>query len=205
MPYTIRPMEPGDVPMVVAIERLSFPTPWPASAFLYELRQTRSQYYTLLKPTAGRTTAARQGWRHWLHRISGLPEEGPVIGYVGFRFQGDEAHISTIAVHPDWRGEGLGELLLLTAIEKSLQQRVSRVTLEVRVSNDVAGRLYRKYGFQSQDTLVRYYRDGEDAQLMAVEINGGVYQTQLARLRHALETRLRSRRIVIGQNEGDTL
>ncbi len=192
MLYTIRPMEPGDVSMVIAIESLSFPTPWPASAFLYELRKTNSHYYVLLKPAAGRIASHERGWRHWLRRMSGLPEEGQVIGYVGFRFQGDRAHISTIAVHPDWRREGLGELLLLTAIEKALNQQASKVTLEMRVSNHVARRLYRKYDFQLKDTLAKYYRDGEDAQLMAVEVNNGVYQTRLARLRQMLETRLNS-------------
>ena len=205
MPYTIRPMEPDDVSMVSAIEKLSFPTPWPASAFLYELRKTDSHYYVLLKPAADRSASPERGWRHWLRRISGLPEEGQVIGYVGFRFQGDKAHISTIAIHPDWRGEGLGELLLLTALEKVLEQQASRVTLEMRVSNYVAGHLYHKYGFQSKNTLVKYYRDGEDAQLMAVEMNSSIYQARLARLRHALETRLHSQQIDIGQNRGDTL
>ena len=113
-----------------------------------------------------------------------------MLGYVGFRFRGDQAHISTIAVHPDWRGRGLGELLLLTALEKALTQRASSVTLEMRVSNDVARRLYHKYGFQLQGTLTRYYRDGEDAQLMAVEVGNGVYQARLARLRRVLERRL---------------
>jgi ribosomal-protein-alanine N-acetyltransferase len=205
MPYTIRPMEPGDVSMVIAIERLSFPTPWPASAFLYELRKTDSHYYVLLKPAVGRSASPERGWRHWLRRVSGLPEEGQVIGYVGFRFQGDKAHISTIAVHPDWRGEGLGELLLLTAMEKALKQQASRVTLEMRVSNNVARRLYHKYGFQPQGTLVKYYRDGEDAQLMAVEVNNGVYQTRLARLRRTLERRMRGQQIDIGQNQRVTL
>lgn len=192
MSYIIRPMEPGDVSMVIAIERLSFPTPWPASAFLYELRKTDSYYYVLVKPAAGRSASPERGWRHWLRRISGPPEEGQVIGYVGFRFQGDAVHISTIAVHPDWRGEGLGELLLLTAMEKALKQQASRVTLEMRVSNNVARRLYHKYGFQPQGTLVKYYRDGEDAQLMAVEVGNGVYQARLARLRRMLEMRLHS-------------
>jgi len=190
MSYTVRPMQPGDVSTVIAIERLSFPTPWPASAFLYELRQTDSYYYVLLQSAVHRNVHPDRGWRHWLHRISGLPEEDQVLGYVGFRFRGDQAHISTIAVHPDWRGRGLGELLLLTALEKALTQRASSVTLEMRVSNDVARRLYHKYGFQLQGTLTRYYRDGEDAQLMAVEVGNGVYQARLARLRRVLERRL---------------
>jgi [ribosomal protein S18]-alanine N-acetyltransferase len=189
MPYTIRPMQPGDVSMVIAIEKLSFSTPWPASAFLYELRQTDSHYYVLQSAANGNVHPDR-GWRHWLRRVFGLPEESRVLGYVGFRFQGDQAHISTIAVHPDWRGKGLGELLLLTALEQALIQRTCSVTLEMRVSNDVARCLYYKYGFQPTGTMARYYRDGEDAQLMAVEVGNGVYQARLTRLRRILERRL---------------
>lgn len=205
MPYTVRPMEAGDIPTVAAIERLSFPTPWPASAFSCKLKQKRSRYYVLSKPAEGGIASAGRGWRRRLRQIFGPPEESRVIGYVGFRFQGSEAHISTIAVHLDWRGKGLGELLLLTALEQALKQRADLVTLEMRVSNQVAHHLYRKYGFQLKSTLPKYYQDGEDARLMAVAVNGGVYRARLAELRQELEARLRLQRIGVGQNVEDKL
>ena len=207
LPYTIRPMEPGDIPAVVAIDRLSFPTPWPASSYSYELSHgTRSFCYVLLRPRmGGAASSSGQGWRRWLRGLIGLPEEDRVIGYVGLRLQGTEAHISTIAVHPDWRGKGLGELLLLTVMEKALGLEVSVVTLEVRVSNQVAHRLYRKYGFRFKGTRRGYYRDGEDAWLMEFEVNRDACQARLARFRQALAARLRCQQASVGQNDGDRL
>jgi ribosomal-protein-alanine N-acetyltransferase len=203
--YTIRPMEPGDVSTVVAIERLSFPTPWLASSFLYELHSTRSYYYVLLKPEVSTALPSRQGWRHWLRDVMGPTEESQVIGYVGFRLKPTEAHISTIAVHPDWRGQGLGELLLLTAMERALEQGVHVVTLEVRSSNEVAQNLYHKYGFRFKGVHRGYYRDGEDAWLMEVEVEQDAYRVRLAGLRWSLEERLRRQPAGVGQNDGDTL
>jgi len=112
-----------------------------------------------------------------------------------------EAHISTIAVHPEWRGKGLGELLLLTALEEALGLQVNLVTLEVRTSNRVAQRLYYKYGFQSTGTHRGYYRDGEDAWLMALRVDKNGYQMQLAELRRRLEKRLHRRQQVVGQKD----
>ncbi len=206
LPYPICPMEPGDVPKVVAIERLSFPTPWLASSFLYELsHNARSCYYVLLRPTVGEAAPARRGWLRWLRGVIGVPEERWVIGYVGLRSQDAEVHITTVAVHPDWRGKGLGELLLLTAMEQALKVECSVVSLEVRPSNQAAQHLYRKYGFRFKDVHRGYYRDGEDAWLMEVEVNGDAYPARLTRLRQKLEARLRLRRTSVGQNEGVTI
>ncbi len=208
LPYMIRPMEPGDVPTVAAIDELSFPTPWVASSYFYELRHPKqSQYYVLLKPSAAPGYASDQAgrrWIRWLWRIWGRLEPSRVIGYVGFRFNSDEAHISTIAVLPDWRGRGLGELLLLTALEQAYQLGVYSVSLEVRPSNQVAQRLYRKYGFRFTGVHPGYYRDGEDAWLMRVTIGHESYKSRLAELRRAVLTRLPVYHDV-GQNDGDGL
>lgn len=205
LPYTVRPMEPGDVPIVAAIERLSFPTPWPASSFLYELSNRTRSFYRVLLKAEGRGAPSREGrWRRWLRGVVDRPEESRVIGYAGFRLQSAEAHISTVAVHPDWRGNGLGELLLLTAIEQALELGSSAVSLEVRASNRVAQNLYRKYGFRFTSVHRGYYRDGEDAWLMAVQIKQDAYRARLIRLRQMLEARLGSQTDV-GQNDGYTL
>ncbi len=206
LPYTIRPMEPGDVPTVAAIERLSFPTPWPASSYLYELNHnTQSSYYVSLKPAMDEAAPSERGWRRWLRSVMDLPEQSRVIGYVGFKLQPGGAHISTIAVHPDWRGKGLGKLLLLTTMEKVLELEVSVVSLEVRPSNQVAQQLYRKYGFRFKGVRRGYYRDGEDAWLMEIEVRQDAYRTQLAGLRQILEARLSWQQIGVGQNDGDRL
>lgn len=192
LPYTIRPMEPGDVPTVVAIDQISFPTPWQALSYLYELKHPRrSFYYALLRPAMNDPCPPRQGWLYWLRGVLNISKESRVIGYVGFRFRSAEAHVSTIAVHPDWRGKGLGELLLLTAMERALEREASVVSLEMRPSNRVAQRLYRKYGFRFTGVHRGYYRDGEDAWLMEVEVNRDTYRARLIELRRVLETRLR--------------
>jgi ribosomal-protein-alanine N-acetyltransferase len=206
LPYSIRRMEPGDVPIVAAIERLSFPTPWPTSSFLYELSNRARSFYRVLLKAEGCGTASRQGrWRRWLRGVVDRPEESRVIGYVGFRLQSAEAHISTVAVHPDWRGNGLGELLLLTAIEQALELGSSVVSLEVRASNRVAQNLYRKYGFRFTSVHRGYYRDGEDAWLMEVQIKQDAHRARLIRLRQMLEARLGGLQVDVGQNDGDTL
>ena len=182
--YTIRPMEPGDIPAVVAIDRLSFPTPWPPSSYLYELSHNeRSLYLVLLKPDTTVPVSSGRGWRGLLRDIANHPKRNRVSGYVGFRLQGTRAHISTIAVHPDLRGRSLGELLLLTAIEKALGLQTSSVTLEVRASNLAAQCLYYKYGFQFTGTHQGYYRNSEDAWLMAVIVGKNGYRARLAGLR----------------------
>ncbi len=210
LPYVIRPMEPGDVATVTAIDQQSFPTPWQASSYLYELRQSnKSFYYTLLKPVANESDFAKPGWLYRLRGILNLPQDNRIIGYIGFRFHPTEAHISTIAVHPDWRGKGLGELLLLTAMEKALAREASVVSLEVRPSNQVAQRLYHKYGFRFTGVHRGYYRDGEDAWLMEVGVNRDAYQERLVEMRRLLEARLYLQQpdVVqsVGQNNGDTL
>lgn len=206
LPYTIRPMEPGDVPTVAAIEKLSYPTPWSASSYLYELsHNTRSSYYVLLKPSTDQNALPEHGWRRWLRGVMGLPNKSRVIGYMGFRLQPTEVHISTIAVHPSWRRKGLGELLLLTAMEQALELKVSVVSLEVRASNQVAQNMYRKYGFRFKNVHPRYYRDGEDAWLMEAQVNRKAYWTQLTRLRCALEARLSWQQVGVGQKSRDRI
>ncbi|MCP4537581.1 MAG: ribosomal protein S18-alanine N-acetyltransferase [Chloroflexi bacterium] len=210
LPFVIRPMEPSDVATVTAIDQQSFPTPWQASSYLHELKQfNRSFYYTLLKPMTNETVSSKQRWMYRLRNALNLSRESRIIGYVGFRFRLTEAHISTIAIHPDWRGQGLGELLLLTALEKALLQGANVVSLEVRPSNHVAQRLYRKYGFRFTGVHHGYYRDGEDAWLMEVGVNLDAYHARLAEMRCFLEARLHfwqeDAGQSVGQNNGDTL
>lgn len=187
-------MEPEDVPIVAAIDRVSFPSPWRESAYMHELRRnSRSAYYVLLEPAAlrERRNEAAMGRRPWwarcFNRVLSRREKPGVIGYVGFRLESAyEMHISTIAVHPDWRGRGLGELLLLTAIEKTLERGVRMMSLEVRPSNKTAQRLYQKYGFQFKSVQYGYYRDGENALLMEANLSGAAYQARIHTLRQNL-------------------
>jgi ribosomal-protein-alanine N-acetyltransferase len=110
-----------------------------------------------------------------------------IIAYAGMWQIAEEAHISTIAVHPDWRGNKLGELLVWTLIWVAIKQNAELVTLEVRISNEVAINLYRKYGFVVSGRRRGYYRDNnEDAHIMALTPLDAAYRARLARYGRAL-------------------
>jgi [ribosomal protein S18]-alanine N-acetyltransferase len=182
----VEPMRLDDIEAVLDIDRLSFPLPWSTSSYRYELTQnTHSYFFVALAPQSG-AAGPRGGWRE---RLSGLlkasPEPPPaprlVVGYAGFWYIVDEAHISTIAVHPDWRGQGAGEQLLVGLLERALDLNAVKATLEVRVTNTRAQNLYRKYGFEEVGRRRRYYRDnGEDALLMTAELHAG-YRDEMRR------------------------
>jgi [ribosomal protein S18]-alanine N-acetyltransferase len=171
-PYQIRPLRLSDIEAVQAIEQESFPTPWKASAYQYELTQNQLATYHAL-------TA----------RVADQPAQ--LIGYSGYWMMAGEAHISTIAVHPDWRGRNLGELLLLNMLFLAAHNEADLVTLEVRPSNTVAQALYEKYRLIQVGERPRYYRDnGEDALLMTVEPLDKAYRAFLREMREELYTRL---------------
>ncbi len=149
-PYSLRPMAVADIPAVLVIDSLSFPTPAGEQLFINELTDNKLAFYQVL------TRAGERG--------------ESVVGYAGFWNIADEIHISTIAVHPDERGRGRGEWLLLNLLLETCRMNPLLVTLEVRRSNSVAQALYRKYRFVEVGMRRRYYRDtGEDAILMTVD------------------------------------
>jgi ribosomal-protein-alanine N-acetyltransferase len=97
------------------------------------------------------------------------PEERDelIVGFIGVWLLIDEAHIVTIAVRDSYRGRGVGELLLIAAIETALKEQQTVVSLECRVSNEVALSLYEKYGFERVGLRPRYYSDDhEDAYVL---------------------------------------
>jgi ribosomal-protein-alanine N-acetyltransferase len=108
-------------------------------------------------------------------------------------FQGDEAHITEIAVRERLRGNGIGELLLIGSVRAAIQYGSNVVTLEVRVSNLIAQRLYEKYGFKQVGIRKAYYSDNrEDAAIMTTDpIHGVEYQSLFGRLQEAYQTRWR--------------
>ena len=98
-----------------------------------------------------------------------------VVGYGGLWKIEGEAHISTIAIHPDHRRRGFGEILLAGMFGKALRLNAKYIVLEVRVSNEAAQRLYRKYGFARHGRKRNYYRSNrEDAYDMRVSLDAAV-------------------------------
>jgi ribosomal-protein-alanine N-acetyltransferase len=209
-------MEPSDIPAVVAIDRASFPDPWPPSSYTYELRHARASYYYVLleqpDPSKPRSLGAyaasdqehsdsdsKPAWQRWVGRVRVLSERiglgsgtnsEHLIGYAGLRVTRQVAHITTIAIHPDWRGEGLGELLVLILMRQSLAVSKNRVTLEVRAANRTAQNLYRKFGFRFTGTHRGYYRNGEDAWLMVADLTTDVQRSRLDWMRERLRKRI---------------
>jgi len=116
----------------------------------------------------------------------------PILGFAGMWLAVGEAHVVTIAVRPESRGHGLGELLLVSLIDLACQLEVATLYLEVRVSNVSAKRLYEKYGFVGGRLRKRYYSDnGEDAlEMIADGITTSQYQCRLQELNQALTEKL---------------
>lgn len=158
--FLIRLMEGRDIPSVVSLDRQVFDDPWPESAYVQEIYFNPSAHYfvlELLDPAKARTWHAHRWQRSaWL------------LGFVGMRVEGTRGHISTLALRKQWRGQGLGEVLLLIAVDQAIRDGAAAVGLEVRVSNSIAQALYAKYAFEAKSRLYRYYADGEDALYMQV-------------------------------------
>ncbi|MDH7489052.1 MAG: ribosomal protein S18-alanine N-acetyltransferase [Anaerolineae bacterium] len=192
LPYVLQPMRVQDIPEVLEIERVCFSMPWSAHAYRYEIEENTLSWYVVARPTH------RRAERRLLGKILNLRSAGqprtPIIGYGGFWMMVDEAHISTLAVAPPYRRRGVGELLLLTMIEEAERRGAAAVTLEVRVSNLPAQRLYEKYGFTVQGRRVRYYSDnGEDAYIMTTPpLRSASYREMLEALKARLYARLAS-------------
>ncbi|HEV2655578.1 MAG TPA: ribosomal protein S18-alanine N-acetyltransferase, partial [Ktedonobacteraceae bacterium] len=202
-------MTMSDVPRVIEIERLAYPSTWPPSAYRKELQDNRWAHYIVLrdKQIIGERAVAQQlepekPRRSRLFPLSLLPTRpavttsspdlASIIGFAGLWLMVDEAHITTIAMHPDFRQRGLGEFLLVSLIDTAYEIGARWVTLEVRVSNSVAQSLYRKYGFHQAGVRHRYYSDNqEDALIMWTdEINSPAYKQKFQELKAALQEKL---------------
>ena len=162
---TIEPMRLEDLDEVQAIELASFSTPWPENAYRSELMTNRLASYLVA-------------------RI-----DGRIVAYGGMWLMVDEAHITTFAVHPGWRRQRIGERLLLAFLDLARDRHAREATLEVRLSNLAARRLYEKYGFRPVGLRPRYYSDNnEDALIMTTEpIPDPRFRERIAGLRDALD------------------
>jgi ribosomal-protein-alanine N-acetyltransferase len=179
--YLMRHMRLEDIPQVVHIDEVSFPAPWSARTYEFEIINRDTSHLVVLEMVDQPATPPT-GWRTMFQRLRGSKSGGTaaIVGYGGCWLIAGEAHISTIAVHPDYRGRGLGELLLAGMLKRSINLKGDYSVLEVRVSNLTAQALYRKYGYTTVGRRRGYYRDnGEDAFLMEARPLDEVYQQGL--------------------------
>jgi [ribosomal protein S18]-alanine N-acetyltransferase len=150
---------------VLGIEAQVYPRPWSASLFLAEMSQRASRTYIVAK--------------------SG----NDVVGYAGMMYTGREAHVTNIAVEPSWHGNKIGSRLLLTIVTEAVARGVQTISLEVRVTNQIAQSMYEKFGFSVTSIRKGYYIEtNEDAYVMVVV--GALstdYRLRLKRIRDELD------------------
>lgn len=142
MSITLNLMLEDDLDRVTEISNLSLKESWSIDSFLNELSNPLAKYII-------------------------AKENGKPIGFAGVWTIVDEGHITNIAVHPDYRGRGIGSMLLEELIEKCYSLGCNSLTLEVRASNIAAQNLYKKYLFIEEGIRKNYYKDNkEDAIIM---------------------------------------
>jgi ribosomal-protein-alanine N-acetyltransferase len=159
----IRPMIMDDIERVLLIDRLSFTLPWPANSYRFELIENPASLLRVAENSSS---------------VGGLEVVGMIVVWLIV----DEAHIATLAVHPDYRGLGISKLLLSTTLRECIQKGAVSATLEVRDSNTIAQNLYRQFGFTIAGRRLHYYHDNhEDAVIMTVT---GLDQAYVQQLEH---------------------
>ena len=186
MPFAVRPLEERDVLQSSEMEREVFPTLVPSTSFRRELKNRAARY--LIAWRSGEP--GENGAEGPPEPPSDSPDDGGLVGrllrsagplgrpwarqptqllagFIGVWYMTDEAHVVAVGVRNRFRGRGVGELLLIGAIEQAVLRQATVVTLEVRVSNHAAKSLYRKYGFVERGIRKKYYTDNrEDAAIM---------------------------------------
>lgn len=180
MSLTLRYMQFGDIRQVATIDVMCFDPPWSYESYAFEINESNVSHMVVLEKIAGAAQPEPARRQSFLERLRGkgrpsistLDGTGAVLGYGGLWKIEGEAHVSTIAIDPSWRGNGYGEILLAGMFGKALQLNAEFIVLEVRVSNSVAQSLYSKYGFSRVRRRKNYYRgDNEDAWDMRVALD----------------------------------
>jgi ribosomal-protein-alanine N-acetyltransferase len=224
--FVVEAMRVEHIPAVSAIEKLSFPQPWPQNAYRREILENRMAHYVVARrlgheidvnqqPTEAPQAGSEKGQPGALMgRLSRLlrapdPPRSPqleeelrsIVGYAGIWVMTDEAHVTTIASAPNMRGRGVGEFLLVALIHRGIEAGARWMTLEVRASNAVAQGLYRKYTFKEMGVRRRYYSDnGEDALVMWTDaLDADSFQSAFEQNERKLADRLGSAEVRLGE------
>ena len=190
MDVEIRRMTTDDIDQVIEIEREAFAPLFMGASLKRDVNNKYARYLVAFQPQdadaepeqvpvempqAPAGTVDESLWGRMVKGVRGMVGRQPaadslardIAGYVGLWFQGNETHITEIAVREELRGNGIGELLLIGSVRVALEHGSTVLTLEARVSNFIAQRLYEKYGFKEVGIRKNYYSDNrEDAVIM---------------------------------------
>ncbi len=156
----IVPMRKKDIESVLEIEKRVHPKPWSYNVFLSEISNTKERSYSVLRL------------------------DGEIIGYSGVMYILEDAHVTNIAVSPDLQGKNYGSCLLYALIVEALKRGSINLTLEVRVSNKPAQKLYTNFGFMPVGIRKGYYQENnEDAMIMwAYDIDSEDFRARITRI-----------------------
>ena len=186
--YCVRNASTDDLTELSIIEREAFTESWPPTPFRRDLASKNVEILVVSidtnpslmpeKSEANEISYENVGYIHrFFKQLNNLWSDTAshdtknIVGYIATRFMYDEAHITSIAVRKSFRGMGLGELLLMSAVSDAMTKSYKTTTLEVRVSNRTAQSLYKKYGFNEVGIRKRYYSDNnEDAYIMTTDV-----------------------------------
>lgn len=188
-------MKDEDIPKVAEVDRDAFPNDSLFSSYTsyqQDLHSPLAHYMVASLEKGADLGASEQNLRSlpWLKRLfnhNHSADEEYIVGFVSFWLMLREAHITAIAVRGNYRSSGIGERLLISAIELATRLNADMITLEVRASNKIAQALYKKYSFQAVGRRPRYYSDNdEDAVLMSIyAANSASFQMHFQQLKEA--------------------
>jgi ribosomal-protein-alanine N-acetyltransferase len=183
-------MTAADIAQVADVERESFPSMWPQTAYKRELDNKLARYLVLteLRETPIDPPATGGIWGALRRMVGTEPAAGSheyLLGFIGLWLMVGEAHIVTVAVRARYRRMGIGERLVIASIELAIENEQEVATLEVRASNDGAQQLYAKYGFARLGLRKRYYTDNnEDAVIMTTpDLHANAFRARFDELR----------------------
>ena len=159
---TIRPMRSGDIDTVANLEIEVYPQPWSTQVFREELALANRRY------------------------VVAEDEGGNIVGYAGLLLVEEDAHVTTLAVDPRVRRRRLGSRLMLALVAASLDAEARHLTLEVRMSNMSARRLYERFGFAPVGIRKNYYRDEDALVMWAIDIDTDEYEQRVAGIQAGL-------------------
>jgi ribosomal-protein-alanine N-acetyltransferase len=155
-------MARSDIPAVAALEAVIYPQPWSPRVFFDELAMDSRSY------------------------VVAIDAGGTLVGYGGLLLVEEDAHITTVAVDPEVRGQHVGSRVMLALVERALAAGARHLTLEVRITNSVAQGLYDRFGFDPIGRRKNYYKDEDALVMWATDIDTTEYAERLTSIREDL-------------------